>query len=119
MPINLKIKPSTYVSLSLIMLVMMTIWGCKSGENYVQPDLNLPATFKSLSSNQSDSTKNDTSNIGKLAWREFFEDSTLLDLIDKGLKITYTYNKFKKKQKLPMKVISNLRQIFYLNLLLF
>lgn len=86
MPLKNKIKPGTYVSLSFILGAMMTIWGCKSGENYVQPDLNLPAAFKSLSNDPSDSSKFDTTNIGKLAWREFFEDSTLVQLIDQGLK---------------------------------
>ncbi|WP_339924748.1 efflux transporter outer membrane subunit [uncultured Cyclobacterium sp.] len=80
-----KLKYASLPAHSIILLVIMTLWGCKSGENYVQPNLNLPDAFKSFSSDESDNLTRDTTNIGKVEWRMFFEDTTLLQLIDDGL----------------------------------
>lgn len=64
----------------------LLIQGCKVGEKYQQPDLNLPDQFRG----DTLAYFGDTSSISRISWKEFFHDPTLKDLIDSAL--TYNYD---------------------------
>lgn len=57
------------------------VQGCKVGQKYQQPDLNLPEKFRG----DTLAYFGDTSSISRLSWKEFFHDPTLKDLIDSAL----------------------------------
>ncbi|WP_186756437.1 efflux transporter outer membrane subunit [Echinicola salinicaeni] len=82
-----KYKPGPLTSLAILAFGILILTGCKAGKNYVKPDLNLPATFRHTDAIQIDSatTRNEVKNIGELTWEEFFEDSILVKLINKGM----------------------------------
>lgn len=64
-----------------IAVILVSFHSCKIGKKYQQPDLSLPADYKgAIDSNWLDST-----NLAEIPWREFFNDSTLISLIEKGL----------------------------------
>ena len=52
MTFNHKIKQTYLFAHLIIVMVILNLWGCKSGENYVQPNLNLPDAFKALPTSQ-------------------------------------------------------------------
>lgn len=58
----------------------LLITSCKVGEKYKQPALNAPQDFRGAW----DSTVVDTT-LQAISWRKFFNDSTLIALIDSGL----------------------------------
>jgi NodT family efflux transporter outer membrane factor (OMF) lipoprotein len=60
--------------LSLAVLVV----SCKVGQNYHRPNFALPSQFQSTVSA-------DTNSIAKIGWKEFFTDTTLQTLIEKGI----------------------------------
>jgi len=74
--------------LFILLSGIVLLYGCKAGKNYVQPDLHLPPTFRNAAedSTTSDSNANKIANIGELSWKEFFEDSILIAMIDRGMK---------------------------------
>lgn len=63
-------------------LFLLLISACKVGKNYQRPDLLLPKELGSVS-------YADTSSIADLKWNEFFSDTTLQRLIDKGIRENY------------------------------
>lgn len=69
-------QPITYITLLVVMLA-----GCKAGKDYTRPDLNLPSQYRNV-----DTVSLDTANIATINWREFFDDSVLVSLIDTALK---------------------------------
>lgn len=70
--------------ISLLSLVVL-VSSCKVGQKYVQPELNLSADFRGdWTSEETDSLL-----INSLPWREFFNDTVLIALIDSGLRNNY------------------------------
>lgn len=53
---------------------------CKMGENYTRPNLNLPEDFQNNKNKYSDSIP-----LASISWRNFFDDSVLIGLIDTAL----------------------------------
>jgi multidrug efflux system outer membrane protein len=70
-----------HIHLYLTVFVAVVLAGCKVGKDYQRPQVELPQQF----SNQSFA---DTSSIADIAWKDFFTDPTLRELINKGI----TYN---------------------------
>jgi outer membrane protein, multidrug efflux system len=65
--------------------VAVVLVGCKMGKDYQRPQVQLPQQFSSTAQAQSFA---DTSSIADIAWKEFFTDPTLQELITRGI----TYN---------------------------
>ncbi|MCC8408300.1 efflux transporter outer membrane subunit [Mucilaginibacter sp. UR6-1] len=65
------------------LLIALTLNACKAGKNYQRPQVQLPDNFAGVS-------YADTSSIANIQWKQFFTDTTLQGLIDKGIK--YNYN---------------------------
>lgn len=63
-------------------LLALTISACKVGKNYQRPVVDLPQQFNAVATA-------DTSNIAKLEYKQFFADTTLQNLIDRGIKYNY------------------------------
>lgn len=62
-------------------LVFIAVVGCKAGKNNSRPHLDLPSEYRSSVTEDSD-----TVNIARINWREFFDDTVLVSLIDSALK---------------------------------
>src|SRR5262245_15297004 len=62
----------------LVLLAITFFCACRTGKEYQQPELALPNQFSSISFS-------DNSSIGDIEWKEFFTDTTLLALIEKGI----------------------------------
>ena len=62
--------------------------GCKVGENYTRPDMQLPEDFytKNIKDTIFDKYHQDSTHTSQLKWKEFFKDTTLIGLIDIALK---------------------------------
>ena len=67
-----------YTARSFIILMS----ACKVGKNYNRPEVSLPDKFN-------DTSFADTSSIADIQWNQFFTDTTLQNLIGKGLKHNY------------------------------
>lgn len=61
--------------------LLFVLAGCKAGKNYTRPELNMPSEFRN-----SPKDSLDTANIARINWREFFDDTVLVSLIDSALK---------------------------------
>lgn len=70
-----------HIHFYLTVFIAVVLAGCKVGKDYQRPQIELPQQF----SNQSFA---DTSSIADIAWKDFFTDATLRELINKGI----TYN---------------------------
>lgn len=57
--------------------MVVVVMGCSAGKNYKRPELNAPDRYSSATSSDS--------SIAKRSWKEFFQDTTLLRLIDQSL----------------------------------
>ena len=68
--------------LYILLLAALVISSCKVGKNYQRPSVALPKQFNNTSFA-------DTSSIADIAWKSFFTDTTLQNLIDKGIKYNY------------------------------
>lgn len=62
-------------------ILLFVLAGCKAGKNYTQPKLDLPQEYRNSATDSLDSA-----NIAKINWREFFDDTVLVSLIDTALK---------------------------------
>ena len=62
-------------------LFLLGTGGCKVGQDYSRPALDVPSEFKYAPEDFIDSV-----NIATINWREFFDDSVLVNLIDSALK---------------------------------
>ncbi|RCH56324.1 TolC family protein [Mucilaginibacter hurinus] len=71
------------ITLYTAALVMLLASACKVGKNYQRPAVQLPQKFNAVS-------QADTNSVANIAWKQFFTDTTLQSLIDKGIK--YNYN---------------------------
>src|SRR5690606_37781526 len=83
-PMNRTTKKGLAISSPLIilgLLLLLATGGCKVGQNYSRPALNTPSTFNYAPEDLMDSV-----NIATINWREFFDDSVLVSLIDSALK---------------------------------
>jgi NodT family efflux transporter outer membrane factor (OMF) lipoprotein len=65
--------------------VAVVLVGCKLGKEYQRPQVQLPQQFGTTAQAQSFA---DTNSIADIAWKEFFTDPTLQELITRGI----TYN---------------------------
>ncbi|RYD93841.1 MAG: hypothetical protein EOP54_18525 [Sphingobacteriales bacterium] len=65
------------------LLLALFVSACKVGKNYERPAVQLPDQFAGAQQ------ATDTSSIASLQWKQFFTDTTLLSLIDKGIKHNY------------------------------
>ncbi|PTR01632.1 NodT family efflux transporter outer membrane factor (OMF) lipoprotein [Mucilaginibacter yixingensis] len=63
-------------------LLALTISACKVGKNYQRPAVDLPQQFNAVATA-------DTSSIATLEYKQFFADTTLQNLIDRGIKYNY------------------------------
>ncbi|WP_156308510.1 efflux transporter outer membrane subunit [Sphingobacterium endophyticum] len=66
-------------------IAFLMVQGCKVGQKYQQPELNLPDQFRG----DTLAYFGDTSSISQISWKEFFHDPTLKDLIDSALTNNY------------------------------
>ncbi|WP_345210094.1 efflux transporter outer membrane subunit [Mucilaginibacter gynuensis] len=64
------------------LLLALFISACKVGKNYERPSVDLPKQFGTTAFA-------DTSSIADIEWKKFFTDTTLQNLIDKGIKYNY------------------------------
>ncbi|TDQ75148.1 efflux transporter outer membrane subunit [Sphingobacterium yanglingense] len=64
--------------------IFFILTGCKVGEKYKQPNLNIPASFRSA-----ETTSEGDASLSQIEWRNFFNDSNLITLIDSGLSHNY------------------------------
>jgi NodT family efflux transporter outer membrane factor (OMF) lipoprotein len=62
----------------LVLLAITFFCACRTGKEYQQPDLGMPSQFGSISFS-------DTSSIADIEWKNFFTDTTLQRLIEKGI----------------------------------
>src|SRR5439155_8032004 len=67
-----------------ISFVVILISSCKVGKEYQRPALELPNQFNNAVSFA------DTSSIADIEWKKFFTDTTLQNLINKG--VTYNHD---------------------------
>ncbi|MCL7987366.1 efflux transporter outer membrane subunit [Sphingobacterium sp. lm-10] len=65
----------------LALAALFGVQGCKVGKKYVQPELDLPETYRG----DTIAYFADTISIGRIDWRTFFQDTILKDLIDSAL----------------------------------
>jgi len=63
---------------SLITVILLNLFSCKVGEDYVREEQNLPETYRQEA--------NTESSIATIKWWELFKDPVLVDLIDTALK---------------------------------
>src|ERR1700754_2496568 len=61
-----------------VMTTAVLLYSCRIGKEYKRPELVLPTQFNAVSFA-------DTSSIADIAWKNFFTDTTLQSLIEKGL----------------------------------
>lgn len=67
----------------LFSFLLLTLLGsCRVGKEYQRPELELPQQFEQVS-------YADTSSIADIEWKEFFTDTTLRGLIQKGLQYNH------------------------------
>ncbi|MDR0229094.1 MAG: efflux transporter outer membrane subunit [Flavobacteriaceae bacterium] len=69
--------------IGLVVTGLVTLNSCAPQANYKKPDLNLPDQFRIQDSLAS--SVDSIQGIGEQSWQEFFKDTELIDLIDKGL----------------------------------
>lgn len=81
----------------LVIALLLALSSCKLAPKYVRPDYSLDSTAIRFAVNS------DTATIADLRWRELFQDSVLLTLIDEGLKnnlnLLMTYQKVYQSKK--------------------
>jgi outer membrane protein, multidrug efflux system len=58
-------------------IAVLILTACNVGKKYERPDIKMPETFTSQST--------DTSSIADIAWKQFFTDPALQDLLTKGI----------------------------------
>src|SRR5690606_25253020 len=77
---NNKRNKVSLAHLSWIVALALITTGCKMGEQYRRPELNLPPAFA-----YPGGVADTVDNIGTVSWQTFFRDSVLVSLIDLGL----------------------------------
>ncbi|WP_240904885.1 efflux transporter outer membrane subunit [Sphingobacterium sp. SGR-19] len=75
----------TLKKLVYITAVLVSLSACKVGKRYVQPELNLPESFRG----DTLTYQQDTITFAQVPWRDFFNDPQLIALIDTALVNNY------------------------------
>src|SRR5690606_33664425 len=78
-------KLMTLKQLVYITAVFVSLSACKVGKRYVQPELNLPESFRG----DTLTYQQDTIAFAQVSWRDFFNDPQLIALIDTALVNNY------------------------------
>ncbi|NGM66658.1 efflux transporter outer membrane subunit [Sphingobacterium sp. SGR-19] len=78
-------KLMTLKKLVYITAVLVSLSACKVGKRYVQPELNLPESFRG----DTLTYQQDTITFAQVPWRDFFNDPQLIALIDTALVNNY------------------------------
>lgn len=68
----------------IILSLLLAVAGCKVGDPYERPDLNQPESFYG-NALEDDSIRAGSENMARMGWKTFFEDTTLVSLIDTAL----------------------------------
>lgn len=72
-----------YIRILPILIVVISFAGCKVGENYKRPKLDLPDSYIVERPDVTEDTLQiDSTTMATIEWRSFFKDSTLVSLID-------------------------------------
>lgn len=71
-----------FSNLILVLSFVILVASCKVGQNYQRPDFALPSQFGT-------SATSDTNSIANIGWKEFFTDTALQALIEKGISHNY------------------------------
>ncbi len=66
----------------IFLLLLDGVVSCRMGKNYQRPALDVPARYR-------DTSFADTSSIADIEWKNFFTDTTLKNLIDRGIAYNY------------------------------
>lgn len=69
------------LSIAGLFAAILLIQSCKVGQKYVQPELNVPESYRG----DTLTYFGDTTSISKTTWKQFFHDPTLKTLIDSAL----------------------------------
>lgn len=82
-------------SIFILFVCSITFTGCKVGDAYTRPDIEVPKEFYTKNINDSifDKYRQDTIYTSQLRWKEFFNDSTLISFIDIALKDNFALKK--------------------------
>jgi multidrug efflux system outer membrane protein len=75
-----KLFPYGYI---LIVFLLLAVASCRTGKNYQRPAVLLPESLNQTSAAP------DTNSIGDIAWRNFFTDPVLQQIIDSGISRNY------------------------------
>ena len=70
------------VGMGPLLFLLLILSSCKVGKEYQRPEVELPAQFNTVSFS-------DTSSIADIEWKNFFTDTTLRGLIEKGIKYNH------------------------------
>lgn len=97
------IKQHIFTILALILLAS----GCKVGKDYVRPETNLPPAYRSGSS------LTDSTGLADISWRDFFNDSALIDLIDSALVKNYDIQKALKNIEIANQYVRRSKAAFF------
>jgi multidrug efflux system outer membrane protein len=69
-----------HIHLYTTVLAVLILAGCKVGKDYQRPQVQLPQQFGTQAQSFAD-----TSSIADIAWKDFFTDATLQELITRGI----------------------------------
>lgn len=84
---------------------MATVMGaCKVGKNYQRPVVDLPNQLGAIS-------YADTSSIADMEWKKFFTDTTLQNLIDRGIQYNYDLKIAMKRIEIAQQQVKQVRQL--------
>ncbi|AXY75310.1 efflux transporter outer membrane subunit [Paraflavitalea soli] len=70
-----------HIPIYTTVLAVLILAGCKVGKDYQRPQVQLPQQFGT----QAQQSFADTSSIADIAWKDFFTDATLRELITRGI----------------------------------
>jgi NodT family efflux transporter outer membrane factor (OMF) lipoprotein len=98
--------------LPLVVLIVLAIVGCKVGETYQRPEYPLPDKYYGSDKLQ-DSLFVGVDRIATINWREFFNDTTLVALIDTALKNNFDMQKITKEMEIGMEMFKQSKANLY------
>lgn len=76
-------KSKPFFQYPLVLILLLTVSACKVTKDYQRPEVNLPIQYRSST------TFGDTATIADLEWKKFFPDTTLQQLIARGIAYNY------------------------------
>jgi len=95
--------------------ILLAAIGCKVGERYVRPDIDRIENYYG-SNLQLDSTDVDQINLADVNWRNYFEDTTLISLIDTALVNNLDLQREAKRVEIGEQAFLQSKANFYPNL---